>query len=138
MDDVSLRKAKPALAGWLLIYVEYTILVFALRGLSLFLLVTGDIGIMAGEADFRFHFWASLLLELLSLIVLALIIGRSRFARLAAILREAAVPLILALRILLLGPDGEEWLLSLAEAAAGIGWIVYFLRSRRVRRYFDR
>jgi hypothetical protein len=136
MDDAGSHKPKPALAGWLLVYVEYTVLVFVLRGLSLFFLLTGDIGIMAGSGDFRFHFCTSVLLELLSAAVLVLIWRRSRIAPWAVVVREAAVPAVIAARVLLFGAESEVWLPGIAETAAGIGWIVCFLRSRRVRGYF--
>jgi hypothetical protein len=127
---------KPALSGWLLAYVEYTILVFALRGLSLWFVLTGDIGILAGGGDFRFHFWTSVLLELMSLAVLILFRRRVRIARWAAVIREASVLAVIAAQALLFGPESVWWEIALAEAAAGIGWIAYLLRSRRAREYF--
>jgi len=127
---------KPVLAGWLLVYVEYTILVFAMRGLSLWFVLTGDIGIMARGGDFRFHFWTSVLLELMAAAVLILFWRRARVAPWAAVIREAAVPAVNAAQMLLFGPESVFWEIALAETAAAIGWIAYLLRSRRAREYF--
>jgi len=96
---------KPALSGWLLVYVEYTIIVFAMRGLSIYFILTGDIGIMANSGDFRFQFWSSVALELLSAAVLALIWLRRRHAPAVAVFREAALPAVVAARALLFGAD---------------------------------
>ena len=127
---------KPALSGWLLVYVEYTIIVLAMRGLSIYFILTGDIGIMADSGDFRFQFWSSVALELLSAAVLALIWMRKRHAPAVAVFREAALPAVVAARALLFGADSIWWEIAAFEIAACAAWIVWLLRSRRVREYF--
>jgi len=136
MNEAGRTGTWPALSGLLLVYVEYSILVFVLRGLSLYFILTGDIGIMAGSGDFRFHFWTSVLLELLSAAVLALIWLRNPLARPAAVIREALLPAVVAVRALWFGADTIWWEIAALEIAAGVFWVAWFLGSRRARLQF--
>lgn len=129
---------KAAIEGWLLLYMEFTIVVIALRLLGAYFVMAGDIGYMALDSEYTVYMGAVVIQVLTAAATLLVFILRRRSAPRLAIANETLAIAAAALLAFAFGIAGENWPLTGAQLIVSVCWIVYFLRSARVRRTFAR
>lgn len=128
--------SRTPLEGWLLLYVEFTIVVIVWRLLAAYFVYDGEIGFLSLMTDYKVYMGLTALQTALAIAALLGVVLRKRIAARLVVLNEAAAIGAAAVNVLAFTAQGEDWLIAAAQVVVSVCWIAYFLRSSRVRRTF--